>query len=120
MCSLESYLLNKPKHCTLTSSNFTNLGVETLCSLIGVCSQLSYDDNKFTKWVDSKITVNLRPVQTMTKEQKILTMDKPMDSEGKIGGYDNTAAIAFFDKYKNGDVSLFFFFTFGIKNKKKL
>ena len=44
-----------------------------------------------------------------------------MDGEGKIGGYDNTAAIAFFDKYKNGDVSLFFFFfTFGIKNKKKL
>ena len=31
-----------------------------------------------------------------------------MDSEGKIGGYDNTAAIAFFDKYKNGDVSLVF------------
>ena len=42
-----------------------------------------------------------------------------MDSEGKIGGYDNTAAIAFFDKYKNGDVS-FGFFTFGIKIKKKL
>ena len=98
----------------LTTSNFTKLhlfnafvfflflGVETLCSLIGVCSQLSYDD----------ATAFLRPVQTMTKEQKILTMDKPMDSEGKIGGYDNTAAIAFFDKYKNGDVSWYFFDNF--------
>ena len=35
-----------------------------------------------------------------------------MDSEGKIGGYDNTAAIAFFDKYKNGDVSWYFFDNF--------
>ena len=35
-----------------------------------------------------------------------------MDSEGKIGGYDNTAAIAFFDKYKNGDVSWNYFIIF--------
>ena len=98
---------------------FLFLGVETLCSLIGVCSQLSYDDNKFTKRVDSKITAFLRPVQTMTKEQKILTMDKPMDGEGKIGGYDNTAAIAFFDKYKNGDVSWYFFDNFFLTLKYK-
>ena len=64
--------------------------IETLCSLIGVCSQLQYDDQS-------------RPMQTMITEQQIITMDKAVDEEGKIGGYDNIAAIAFFEKYKLSD-----------------
>ena len=61
--------------------------LETLCSLLGVCSQLSYNDKS-------------QPIQSMTKQQQILTMDKSEDEEGKVGGYDNSAAIAFFEKYK--------------------
>ena len=68
----------------------THVPIETICSLIGVCSQLQYDDTS-------------RPLQTMITEQQILTMDKAVDEEGKIGGYDNIAAIAFFEKYKISD-----------------
>jgi hypothetical protein len=38
----------------------------------------------------------------MTTKQQLITMDKTIDDEDKIGGYDNQAAMAFFDKYKNG------------------
>jgi hypothetical protein len=42
------------------------------------------------------------PLHAMTTKQQLITMDKTNDDEDKIGGYDNQAAMAFFDKYKNG------------------
>ena len=54
-----------------------------------VCTQLNYNDNG-------------QPLQAMTLAQQLITMDKEIDDDDKVGGYDNTAAISFFSKFKNG------------------
>lgn len=60
--------------------------------LLQVCTQLTYNDNGL-------------PVQSMTTAQQIITMDKPVDEDNKVGGYDNTAANEFFNLHKIDDNS---------------